>query len=229
MSTVRDRVRTELVEEIKRLAREQLAAEGANALSLRAIARQLGMVSSAVYRYVPSRDALLTLLIVDAYDALGDAVDTAERRVPRDDLAGRWRVICRAIRRWARAHPAEYALIYGTPVPGYEAPQDTVDPATRVASAMLGVLADGWRTGRLVVAADDRGLTPGLARDLRALAATAGAEVPPALLASGLQAWTTIFGTVGFELFGHYHNVIDHLDSWFDDVIERTGASVGFA
>lgn len=223
---MRERVRTELVEEIKRLGREQLAAEGATALSLRAIARQLGMVSSAIYRYVPSRDALLTMLIVDAYEALGDAVDAAERRAPRDDLAARWRAICRAVRRWAHAHPAEYALIYGTPVPGYEAPEDTVDPATRVASAMLSVLTDAWRSGR-PVPSDEPALAPSVARDLRELAARLGADVPPAPLARGLQAWTMIFGTVSFELFGHYHHVIDHLDVWFDDVIDRTGASVG--
>ena len=84
------------------------------------------MVSSAIYRYFPSRDDLLTALIIDAYDALGDAVEAADAAVDRADLRGRWLAVCRAARAWALAHPAEYALIYGSPVPGYAAPDDTV-------------------------------------------------------------------------------------------------------
>ena len=103
----RARVRAELTREIADVARRHLASAGAAALSLRAVARELGMASSAVYRYFPSRDDLLTALIVDAYDALGDAAEA--RRAPaaaRDDLRGRWRAACRAVREWARRAPA---------------------------------------------------------------------------------------------------------------------------
>src|SRR5262245_424878 len=114
-ATLRARVRAEMTEEIKQSARQQLAADGAN-LSLRAIARDLGMVSSALYRYFASRDDLLTALIIDAYNALGEATEQGEARVPREDLAGRWLAAGHAIRDWAVAHPHEYALIYGSPV-----------------------------------------------------------------------------------------------------------------
>src|SRR6185369_12085697 len=96
----RARVRAEMTQEILDAARRQLAEQGSAALSLRAVARDVGMVSSAVYRYFPSRDSLLTALIVEAYDGLGTAVERAVAKVPADDLVGRWNTICDRVRRW---------------------------------------------------------------------------------------------------------------------------------
>ncbi len=140
-STARERARAELTREIKQEARRQLAEAGADGLSLRAVARELGMVSSALYRYFPSRDDLLTALIIDAYNAVGSAAEAAVAGSgpgPRD----RWAAACRAIRAWALAHPHEYALIYGSPVPGYRAPEATVGPASRVPLAFVSILRD---------------------------------------------------------------------------------------
>src|SRR3954471_18741253 len=108
-TTARARARMELTNEIKEAARRQLREVGAGGLSLRAVARELGMVSSAVYRYFPSRDDLLTALIVDAYDSVADAAEEAEAAVPRGDVAARWMATCRAVRLWAVANPQEYA------------------------------------------------------------------------------------------------------------------------
>ena len=110
------------MQDITRIGREHLAEHGAAALSLRAVARDLGVVSSAVYRYVANRDDLLTLLVVDGYDELGDAVDAAVADVPADDYRGRFLAVGRAVRAWALREPATYALLFGSPVPGYEAP-----------------------------------------------------------------------------------------------------------
>src|SRR5688572_29714144 len=110
----RARARARTMRDIVRIGREHLATEGAAALSLRAVARDLGLVSSAVYRYVASRDELLTLLVVDGYDELGDAVDAALEQVDRADHAGRLRAIGRAVREWALAEPATYALLFGS-------------------------------------------------------------------------------------------------------------------
>ncbi len=140
--TARERARAELTREIKAEARRQVAATGAQRLSLRAVARELGMVSSALYRYFPSRDDLLTALIIDAYDALGASAEQAVAALPRADVRGRWRACCTAVRGWALAHPHEYALIYGSPVPGYQAPQETIPSASRVALVLGGLLAD---------------------------------------------------------------------------------------
>src|ERR1017187_1392055 len=142
--TARDRARAELTREIKSEARRQLAAEGAQRLSLRAVARELGMASSALYRYFSSRDDLLTALIIDAYDAIGESAERAVAALPRTDIRGRWRACWHAVRGWAIAHPHEYALIYGSPVPGYSAPQETIAPASRMAAVLGGLLSDAW-------------------------------------------------------------------------------------
>src|ERR1700734_3117882 len=139
----RERIEAQIIE----LGRRQLVAYGATGLSLRAIARDLGMVSSAVYRYVSSRDELLTLLLVDAYSDLANAVDAARDRAAElwsDDVMA----IARAVRRWAVAHPAGWALLYGSPVPGYHAPPErTVGVGTRVVGAIFDAIAAGITTG----------------------------------------------------------------------------------
>ena len=132
-----------MVTEIKAVARRHLATDGAN-LSLRAVARDMGMVSSALYRYFASRDDLLTALIIDAYNALGAAVEKADAAVgERGDFRGRFLILGRAVRQWALANPAEYALIFGSPVPGYAAPANTVVAAQRTPDVLLGILVDG--------------------------------------------------------------------------------------
>jgi AcrR family transcriptional regulator len=221
-ATARARARAELTAEIKATARRQLAEVGASALSLRAVARDLGMASSAVYRYFPSRDALLTALIVDSFDAVGQ---TAEQAVDElaDDVLVRWRAVAGAIRSWALANPHDYALIYGSPVPGYQAPQDTVIPAARVSLVMLGIVADGVISGQIDVtptAAVPRAVHADFAR-LRKLAAPG---VPDELLARALLVWTGLFGTISYELFGHLHRVIDDYDAFFDHQVRRAGA-----
>src|ERR1700685_3333133 len=147
--TARERARAELSREIKEGARRQLAATGADGVSLRAVARELGMASSALYRYFPSRDDLLTALIIDAYDAIGEAAEQAIADGKPDESWGRARglVAVRAIRGWALAHPHEYALIYGSPVPGYRAPEATIGPAARVPLAFARVLAAATTAG----------------------------------------------------------------------------------
>src|SRR3974377_1724310 len=140
--TARERARAELTREITETARRHLATEGAAGLSLRACARELAMVSSAVYRYFPSRDDLLTALIVDGYNAIGDAAEKADAACPRDDPAGRGRAACSALREWGLAHPHESSLVYGSPVPGYQAPEQTIGPASRVAAVFGRVVSD---------------------------------------------------------------------------------------
>ena len=224
-TTARARVRAELTGEIKEAARRQLAEQGAPALSLRAVAREVGMVSSAVYRYFPSRDDLLTALIVDAYDALGLLVEQALDAVSPPDAFGRWLAVARAVRAWALANPNEYALIYGSPVPGYAAPADTIGPAARPALALLRVLTDGVASGQI-----DPGPGPPMARsvrnDLAALRRQEALGVPDEVLARGLVAWTQLFGAISFELFGHLHNVIHDYDAFFDHEMRRAGRTL---
>jgi len=218
-TTARARARAALTEDIKAAARGQLAEVGASGLSLRAVARELGMVSSAVYRYFPSRDALLTALIIDAFDAVGQV---AERAVDglSDRVTPRWLALASAIRRWAHENPHDYALVYGSPVPGYEAPADTVAPATRVSLVALGVVALGVESGEIDTAATVRMPRP-VHADLGRLRDEAAPGVSDEVLARALLAWTALFGTISYELFGHLHGVIDDYDAFFDHEMRR--------
>jgi AcrR family transcriptional regulator len=230
LRAARERTRAEITRQILDAARRHLATEGASGLSLRAIARELGASSSAVYRYVASRDDLLTRLIVAAYDALGAAAETAEAAVARDDLAGRWSAACGAVRAWALANPNEYALIYGTPVPGYSAPPATIAPAARVSNVLLRILADAAAGAPApAIAGDD--VPPDTRTALAPARSAVPPEVPDALLQRGLMAWAALFGTVSFELFGQLHGIVgdqpeDH-QAFFAESVRRWAAQVG--
>jgi len=235
--TARERARTELTREIKEEARRQLADAGANGLSLRAVARELGMVSSALYRYYPSRDDLLTALIIDAYDAIGDAAERAAAGLDGTEpgpARDRWAAACHAIRDWARAHPHEYALIYGSPVPGYRAPEATVGPASRVPLVFTGLLASAAADGELAPpgaggpAGRAEPLEPGLAAQAARLAAALGLrDVPAAALTGGVIAWTQLFGMISFELFGQFVGSFEPADALFARAVGQLAALAG--
>ncbi|GAA2459179.1 TetR/AcrR family transcriptional regulator [Actinomadura vinacea] len=222
--TARERARAELTREIKEEARRQLRASGAQGLSLRAVARELGMVSSALYRYFPSRDRLLTELIIDAYNVLGDRVERAGA-ADGDDFRARWRACCAAVREWAIANPHEYALVYGSPVPGYEAPETTVGPASRTPIALLAVVRDASRAGVLRV--PDDGLAPELDAQAARTAGLAELDVPEPAVVRGVIAWTQLFGMIGFELFGHLDGSMDPADAFFAHTVDLMADFIG--
>jgi AcrR family transcriptional regulator len=192
------------MEDIVRIGREHLAVHGAAALSLRAVARDLGVVSSAVYRYVRSRDELLTLLVVDGYSELADAVDAALAVAPADP-AQRLRVLGRAVREWAVAEPARYGLLFGTPVPGYHAPaEETIAPGTRVIMALLEIIETAHRTGALTSPATAAPVSGPLRGDLGRIRDDTGVTMPDPVLSRAFSVWTGLFGAVSFDVFDMY-------------------------
>ncbi|GAA4237201.1 TetR/AcrR family transcriptional regulator [Actinomadura meridiana] len=230
--TARERVRAELVREITRVARRQLGDAGAAGLSLRAVARELGMVSSAIYRYFPSRDDLLTALIIDGYNAVGEAVeraDAASRDGGRaDDFLGRWLAVCRAVREWALAHPHEYALLYGSPVPGYEAPTDTVPAAVRDTVVFSRIVSEAYAAGAVRTPDDDPPPVPSsMVESLGGVRTMVGLDVPDDVIARALTAWAGLYGTVSFELFGQFNDVIDARADHFDHTMTLLGRVMG--
>src|SRR3954453_8765005 len=222
-TTARERARAELTAEITDLARAQLATAGAAGLSPRAAARERGLASSAMYRYFPSRDDLLTRLIIDGYEALGAAAEEADD--PASPPAERWLSVCRAARSWALAHPHEYAPLYGSPVPGYSAPQDTVPAAIRVGVVLGRILGGAARAGGLPPAAgvSSGSITPDVADVL-------GGEHPALddrVRARGLLAWSGLFGTISFEVFGHFVGSVTDADAFFDDGMRDLAGLIG--
>ncbi|MFF5791007.1 TetR/AcrR family transcriptional regulator [Paeniglutamicibacter sp. NPDC012692] len=226
--TPRELARERTMAEIMRLGREQLASQGAAALSLRAVAKDLGIVSSAVYRYVASRDELLTLLVVEAYTDLGDAVDAALEHAPASH-GERFAVLARAVRGWAIAEPARYGLLFGTPVPGYHAPPgQTVPAGTRVVVRLMGIVEDAWEAGGIEVRDRATDLSPGLAADVESLRAEYSLASPGWLVARGLGAWSGLFGAVSFEVFGQYGpNTLGDPAELFELTVRDLAANLG--
>ncbi|MGW0081030.1 TetR/AcrR family transcriptional regulator [Streptomyces sp. NPDC003393] len=226
MSTARGaraRARTEITAAIKDAARRQLAAEGAAKLSLRAVARELGMVSSALYRYFPSRDDLLTALIIDAYDSLGEAAEAAHGTVADAEPLVRWTAVCEAVRDWALAHPHEYALIYGSPVPGYTAPETTVPSAARVGLLLIGITRDAQERSALTAPS----LTADLREEAERMRADLAPDLPPEAVAALIAAWAQLFGLVGFEVFGQFHRLVEDRAPFFRHAAVRLAQGVG--
>lgn len=212
--TPRQRARITAIDEIKQIARRQLADGGAGALSMREIAKEMGLVSSAIYRYVPSRDALLSGLITDAYDRLGAAAESADAALARDDLAGRWRALASSLRDWARTHPTDYTLVYGPPLPGYEAPPETYAPAQRWIEIMIDILT---RSHPAAPEPDD----PQLRAQLVILRDRRSPDAPLAAIAAGLAAWTQLHGLVTLEIHGQTQFVLGDATGLFEHCLER--------
>jgi len=234
--TPRERARATFTADLLAAARRQVAEVGAAQLSLRGVARELGVASSAVYRYVDSRDALLTLLLIEAFDEVGTACETAFAQTSGAGASAgeTWVAVARAFRAWALEHRHSYELAYGTPVPGYVAPADTTSHATRV----WGVL------GRLVIAAgldgdlaplsppaDVRGLvTPGVLAFAGGLGdggpGEAGLDVEEGVVRS-VVLFDALVGAVSTELFGHLHGVTTDADRLFGVTIAAVATGVG--
>jgi len=202
--TRRERVRAATIIEIKEIARQHMAEKGASALSLRAISREMGMSSPALYRYFANRDALVTALIVDAYNALADALEAARDSRAEDDHAGRLGAIGYAYRDWAVENPQEYALIFGTPIPAYEAPPDVTGPvATRSMMAFLAVLCAAKQAGQADFSDIQSTITPAVETQLQPWVDKLQFDDDLAVLYLAISNWGVIHGLVSLEIFGH--------------------------
>jgi AcrR family transcriptional regulator len=225
-------VHEEVSAEILAVARTHLARDGATALSLRSIARDVGMAPSAIYRYFAGRDALLSALILSAYGALADVAERASAKAfaasdAADRDAERWLAVPRAIRHWAIAHPHEWSLIFGTPVPGYQAPPDTVVSYGRLASALVRPVVDAHEAHRLVVPP----VTADVSNELRdAVSPVTEALFPDMASATAvlvLQAWTGLIGAISLELFGHWNNTVLAPELFFDETVRQWAGRLG--
>ncbi len=238
--TARERVREEMTAEILAVARRHLARDGAPALSLRSVARDLGMAPSALYRYFDGRDALLSALILEAFESLAAEAERASEeaaartpatRVGRAADAERWLAVPRALRAWALVHPHEWGLVFGTPVPGYEAPQATVEPYVRVAAAMARPVVEAFEQGRLRPAAAPGAAVAGLERQVAAAVAPVAEGLFPGLrtenVVAAVGAWSTIVGIISLEVFGHWRNTVLEPSVLFDATMRGIAHSVG--
>jgi AcrR family transcriptional regulator len=199
---VRAQRRDDVTARVLEIGRRHLAEHGAAALSLRAVTRELGMVSSAVYRYVANRDELLTLLVLDAYTELADTVEASLASAPRVSWERKVLLTAHAVRDWALSEPARYALLYGSPVPGYEAPEATLEPGTRVIRVLLGLVAEGVAAGDIRNGPSEVPVPRALRADLGRVRSDLDVDVDTAALARAVMLWSVLFGAVSLEVFG---------------------------
>lgn len=209
---IRDEARLRTTAAILEAARTEIAEHGGGGLSMRRIARSVDLVPSAVYRYFPSRDELLTAMILESYGHLAERLEATRASSGRAGPATRWTRLSHAFRDWGREAPHEFQLIYGTPVPGYHAPPETVPAAAAVAAPLLAVGAgasiDGFDTARLrqQMAPLDIGDPSGVAAVLAELAA--------------------LVGFVSLELAGHFVGSADPADDLYAALLARQVATL---
>jgi AcrR family transcriptional regulator len=217
--------------EILAVARAHLAEEGAAALSLRSVARDLELAPSALYRYFDGRDALLSALIMAAYESLAVEAELAAERAPKahDTDSERWIEAPRAIRRWALERPYEWGLIFGTPVPGYEAPEDTVEPYARVAAALARPLVEAKSAGRLHPDAPNGEPSDELRQAVAPVAEGLELDMPVQMVARLVQAWATLVGIISLEVFGHWRNTILDPEAFFEATMHDVARGLGLS
>jgi AcrR family transcriptional regulator len=220
--SVRERRRAETVQEIKAAALEQLAEGGPGGLSLRGVARAVGMTVQSLYHYFDSRDELLTALVVDGHRALAAAVADAAAASRGRPQAERLWAASNAYRRWALANRPAFLLLYGTPVPGYEPPsrEEVITASVSLAEPFLDVVFDGWSAEQLA----GLPLQPGAER--LAEVDTAKVPLPAGALAVFYELRAQMHGLVMLELVGHLAPMNDHGEDLFRGMISRTAAEL---
>lgn len=196
---VREQNRAEVTDRILRAARAEIAEHGGVGLSMRAVARQVGVASSAIYRYFPTREALITAMVVESYQHLDGALVGARG----------WTDCARRLRDWARSTPHEFQLIYGTPIPGYAAPPETVPAAEQVARHFLQAGAG----------AEVKGFSSPRLRDQ--MTELAGQETTPSAAAAVLAELAALVGFLTLEIGGHFVGTADPADYLFEALLTR--------
>lgn len=220
MPTPREIARTETLGRIKEIALAQLATGSADQLSLRGIAREIDLVPSAIYRYFDSRDALVTDLIIDAYSDLAAAIEraTASRRTPRRA----WLAGATALREWAIAGPHRFLLLYGTPIPGYQAPATTIAPAAAVARAFLRPLSDSTPPPD-----GGHGIPKALGGQLKTMAGALELALDPATTLAATGAFARAIGLITMELGGQFVGTFEPADQLYAALLARDADALG--
>ncbi|MGF1645816.1 MAG: TetR/AcrR family transcriptional regulator [Kineosporiaceae bacterium] len=224
---LRERRRRELLDDVLATARRHVAEHGAAAMSVRAVARDIGIAPSALYRYYPSRDELLTTLIAETYVEIHDVLDaavTTALAAHQGDLLAAWVETTAAYRDWARAHSADFALVYGSPIPGYAAPEEgTRDVGRRSGEPLMRLLGAALQSGVVdldAARAAASGMGPAMREALAARGHAQGLDVPEDLAAGlvefALTAWAQLHGLVSVDVFGHLPPMAGFADEFFD-------------
>ncbi|NDL60719.1 WHG domain-containing protein [Phytoactinopolyspora mesophila] len=228
----RERARAATIDEIKDTALKLMHEQGSTELRFSDIARQMGMTAPALYRYFADRDELLTALIVDAFDDLGNAVADAREQVPPDDLPGRFLAVGGAYRAWVNREPQRFALIFGMPVPGYVAPEEgpTTEAAQRAMTQLKSLFTEAANRGLLgeprIQDVDDSFAACAMVKEAHA---PDDSPMPPHIFQACLHCWASLHGFVTLETYGHFDFLtLEARDALFVSAVRLAATSAGF-
>jgi AcrR family transcriptional regulator len=230
----RDRVRAATTDEIKQTARRLLVQQGPEAVSLRAIARQMGMTAPALYRYFDSHEKLIKHVIADIFTELTDdlraAIDSAGAAAG-GGLTEQVIAACREFRRWSLGNKREFGLLFGTPLPGVSVEKDeiTAECGAQFGNTFFALILELWRKNPFPVSPDDA-IDPGLRGQLeryRDGLGALGAGLPLGLLLIFLRCWTRLYGMLSLEVFGHLGFALDDAEPMFELMLADTAPLIG--
>ena len=231
----RDRVRAATVSEIKETARRILVADGVEGLSLRAIAREMGMTAPALYRYFPSREDLVVHLIAELYDELADTMEAARDARDPADVPGRLSAVSRAFRRWAVGHPREFGLLFGSPVPGVtveegtpEEPSPAHESGQRFGRIFGELVARIYLAKPFPIPAEEE-IEPVLCAELRSWSEELPVELPVGVTQVFLSCWIRLYGLVAMEVFGHLKFAVADAEPLFEVELRDLAEMLGVA
>lgn len=229
MTTRRERIRNETIAEIKSTAWKQVGETGAASLSLRAIAREMGMTAPGLYRYYKDRDALVTALLTDAFDSFSVALESARDSCAADDHAGRFRAICKAYFEWGVANPQKYIFLFGTPIPGYQFSEE-VGPSARTSFLVLqGVIGEAQQAGVITDELSAREFPTPLKGQYEALQVL-GMPYVPVVTHVALSVWGAVHGMTSLCLYGYFDGFLGgQVGAFVELEIERLAHALGFA
>ncbi len=214
--------------DIRQRARELLVAEGPSGVTLRPIARAIGLTAPALYRYYASREDLLLDLIADLYDELSSSMERARDEVDAADMTGRFVAVTRTFREWARAHPREFQLIFATPVGGPDRPGDErLEKCGQTFGGVFqGLFVELWTRQPFPVSPDHE-LDPRLRAQLSEWVALDGIPLPLGVLAVFLDCWVRIYGLISLEVFGQLGFALADVDPMFDALLAELAQRLG--
>jgi AcrR family transcriptional regulator len=227
----RDRVRAATTGEIKETARRILVAEGPEAVSLRAIAREMGMTAPALYRYFSSREDLLRHVCGDIFSEIAAGIRAAAGRAADEsggDVTAKLIAACREFRHWALTHREEFGLLFGTPLPGLEPLHNdkTDECAMEFAGSFIGLFLELWQRHPFPVPADEQ-IEPGLVAQLTRYVGALGMDLPIGAALTFLRCWVRLYGMVSLEVFGHLHFALDDAAPMFEITLAELAGLVG--
>jgi AcrR family transcriptional regulator len=217
--------------EIREVAREHLRAHGPSGISLRGIARDLGMTAPALYRYYASLDDLLAAMIEAYTNEMCDAMEAARDAMPADELGGRLVAVTRAFRSWSLDHRPEFAMVFGAPVPGFTEPEGggVQQAGGRMGAIFFALFFELWRRQPFAVPPDEEIPAP-LRRQLQMFAAACCGEdvdAPLGVIRLFAASWVRLYGLVAIEVFGHMNFMLDDMDPLFEAELKDLAKTIG--